>query len=97
MEPSAHAFCDRVNGASGTVEASHQLFALSQGPTRSPKGRSGIGKTPGFQGNPGGSVEMGGIEPPSSGRPRVLLRAQSANNFSAPGVMQTCYRMGSVD
>ena len=55
------------------------------------------GKPPGFQGNPGGSVEMGGIEPPSSGRPRVLLRAQSANNFSAPGVMQTCYRMGSVD
>ena len=35
-------------------------------------------------------VEMGGIEPPSDGRPRGLLRAQSASYFSAPDVMQTC-------
>lgn len=34
-------------------------------------------------------VEMGGIEPPSDGRPRVILRAQSAKHFSAPGVLQT--------
>lgn len=33
---------------------------------------------------------MGGIEPPSDGRPRGLLRAQSASYFSAPDVMQTC-------
>ena len=42
-------------------------------------------------------VEMGGIEPPSNSRPRGLLRAQSASYFSAPGIMQTCYQIGSVD
>ncbi len=47
--------------------------------------------------NPGTPVESrgvswrwGGIEPPSDGRPRGLLRAQSASYFSAPDVMQTC-------
>ncbi len=38
---------------------------------------------------PGSRVEMGGIEPPSDGRPRVILRAQSAKHFSAPGAVQT--------
>ena len=46
---------------------------------------------------PGLLVEMGGIEPPSNSRPRGLLRAQSASYFSAPGIMQTCYQIGSVD
>ena len=40
---------------------------------------------------------MGGIEPSSSSQPRGLLRAQSASYFSAPGIMQTCYQIGSVD
>lgn len=42
-------------------------------------------------------VEMGGIEPPSDGRPRGLLRAHPADYFSAPNVMQACCWMGSVD
>ena len=29
-------------------------------------------------------VEMGGIEPPSNGRPRILLRAQSTVLFLSP-------------
>lgn len=44
-----------------------------------------------------GLVEMGGIEPPSDGRPRGLLRAHPADYFSAPNVMQACCWMGSVD
>ena len=32
----------------------------------------------------GGMVEMGGIEPPSNGRPRILLRAQSTVLFLSP-------------
>ena len=32
----------------------------------------------------GGMVEMGGIEPPSNGRPRILLRAQSTVKFLSP-------------
>ena len=42
-------------------------------------------KTPGFQTEArGGMVEMGGIEPPSNGRPRILLRAQSTVLFLSP-------------
>ncbi len=55
------------------------------------------GKPRNFNEVPGLHVEMGGIEPPSNSRPRGLLRAQSASYFSAPGIMQTCYQIGSVD
>ena len=41
-------------------------------------------KTPGFQRKPGVGVEMGGIEPPSNSRPRILLRAQSTTLFLSP-------------
>ena len=54
-------------------------------------------KSRNFNEVPGLLVEMGGIEPPSNSRPRGLLRAQSASYFSAPGIMQTCYQIGSVD
>jgi hypothetical protein len=42
-------------------------------------------------------VEMAGIEPASDGWPRDILRVQSAINFSALGIVQTLYRMGSVN
>jgi len=42
-------------------------------------------------------VEMGGIEPPSDGRPRGLLRAHPAIDFLACDVMQACCQRSSVD
>lgn len=61
------------------------------GPERSSAGHApGQRKPRDSDGVPGCLVEMGGIEPPSDGRPRGLLRAQSASYFSAPDVMQTC-------
>lgn len=45
----------------------------------------------------GSLVEMGGIEPPSDDRPRGLLRAHPAIDFSACDVMQACCQRSSVD
>ena len=42
-------------------------------------------------------VEMAGIEPASGNQPRVLLRVQSALHFSALGITQTSYQIGSVN
>ena len=62
-------------------QAATVLAALTgQGDMGKPRNHTVPGSSP---------VEMAGIEPASDGRPRVLLRAQSAEHFSAPGAVQT--------
>ena len=60
-------------------------FLRGPGPTRSEGMHAQDRENPGLPAETrGGMVEMGGIEPPSNGRPRILLRAQSTFLFLSP-------------
>ena len=60
-------------------------FLRGPGPTRSEGMHAQDRENPGLPTEArGGMVEMGGIEPPSNGRPRILLRAQSTVLFLSP-------------
>ena len=79
-----HTHCTKT--ATGTGSDSRTIPRIKDRPTRELTPVRLEGQKPrASNGSPGWDVvEMGGIEPPSNGRPRILLRAQSTVLFLSP-------------